>query len=184
MSINSACVYLNTPIGGGGVRHTAFCIIWTNTKINLTFKHLNNQTFQHSNHLTINQTTHHQHNNTNLTPLSPIVHKINSILPPHKPRLPPSILYLANCTRPLLNRLKSTHTSPQAYITILILSIYYYIYMILYIYYIYDTILYQCMLIHITCISIHVYDIHLYYFHIIAIYKHSIYMICVVLLLA
>lgn len=26
MSINTHCVYLNTPIGGGGVRHTVFVL--------------------------------------------------------------------------------------------------------------------------------------------------------------
>lgn len=53
MSINSHCVYLNTPLGGGGVRHTVFCITWTNTKITLIFKHFNNQTIQQSKYSTL-----------------------------------------------------------------------------------------------------------------------------------
>ena len=39
MSINSHCIYLNTPVGGGGVRHTVFCITWTNTKNLSTTNH-------------------------------------------------------------------------------------------------------------------------------------------------
>ena len=27
MSINSHCIYFNTPIGGGGVRHTVFVLL-------------------------------------------------------------------------------------------------------------------------------------------------------------
>ena len=49
MSINSACVYLNTPIGGVGVRHTGFCITLTNTKITSIIDCINNQTIPPSN---------------------------------------------------------------------------------------------------------------------------------------
>ena len=82
MSNNSHCVYLNTPVGGGGVRHTAFCIIWTNTKINLTFNHLNNQTFQHSNKFP----------NTNIqtTPQAPFNPHSLYILPNHQLHPKPS----------------------------------------------------------------------------------------------
>ena len=156
---------------GWGCSSALFCIIWTNTKFTSIINYFYIQTILSPNHL---PTKNHPPQHDNLTFSNSIYDQFHSTTT--------QALFAAVystpcqlCTRPLLNRLNSTHTSPQAYITILILSMHYYIY---------DTILYQCMLIHITCISIHVYDIHLYYFHIIAIYKHSIYMICVVLLLA
>ena len=122
---------------------TLFCIILTNTKITPTINYFDIQTFQHSNHL---PTNHHPQNTT--IPLSPIVYTIYHSTTPQA-HLPPFVLHLTNCTRPPLNRLKSTHTSPQAYIAILILSMHYYIYtyytisMYTYTYYLY---IYICII--------------------------------------
>ena len=146
MSISSHCVYLNTPVGGGGVRLPCFVLFWLIQKL-----------LQHSNNFNLQTTCQSikSHQNTKI-PFSPIVHKINSILPPHKPHLLPSILHLTNYTRPPLNCLNSTHTSPQAYITILILSIHtIHTYMILYYINVYLYILLVYLYIHMifTCIT-------------------------------
>lgn len=46
MSNNSHCVYLNTPVGGGGVRHTVFVLFGLIQKITSTKNHFNNQLLQ------------------------------------------------------------------------------------------------------------------------------------------
>ena len=135
-----------------------FVLLGLIQKFNSIINYFNNQTILSPNHSPTPK-SHPQHDN----PTFPNQYIRSIILAPHKPHLPPFILHLTNCTRPPLNRLKSTHTSPQAYITILMLSIH--------------TILYQCILIHVTCISIHTYDIHLYFFcaSVIAIFKYLTY---------
>lgn len=147
MSINSHCIYFNTPIGGWGCSSHCFVLLGLIQKFNSTINYFDNKTILHSN----NPTTTPKHDN----PTFPNQYIRSIILVPHKPHLPPFVIHLANCTRPPLNRLKSTHTSPYHY-TNTIYTYTYYIYDTILYYinvYLYTSLVYLCIHMIFTCIS-------------------------------